>query len=841
MITFANHIYISMINKILLLLQAFFWLLFGVMAAGAQSSGGSHPGAILQKLEKLNTLGTVLYVAAHPDDENTRLLSWLANERKMRTVYLSLTRGDGGQNLLGSEQGVELGMIRTHELLEARKVDGAEQAFARCYDFGYSKTPEETFLFWNYEEALADVVWAIRLYRPDIIINRFPAEGGGGHGHHTASAQLALDAFTAASDPARFPEQLKQVQPWQAKRVVHNSFNFRNAHASNFEGQIALDVGGYNPFLGLSYGEMASESRSMHKSQGFGVARGRGVQMEYFKRLAGDTAVTEIFQNINTSWSRVKNGKEIELIIRKTISSFNPSKPELSLSGLFVILRKIRSLEDPYWRAVKEKEVEQLIADCSGLWLDANASGFYSTREAIVEMTLTVLSRLSGDFKLERVRVHLTDSVTSLSLNANKPVVLTAALQIPYDAPYSNPFWLDNPVLGGLFNVPSKEMAHKPWNDDFLNVTFTLTHMGDEISYTVPVNYKWTDPVRGEIYRPLEILPKLSATPVGDLMLFTSHEPQTASFRLSCLSGTVEETLRMRVPDGWRIEPAEKKVSLAGKGKDTLIHFTVTPPPPSDDRMAGAQPELILMSDSDPVFSVRRIEYDHIPNLVSLRESRIKLITLSMSSNVRKIGYIEGAGDEVARCLRQAGFEVEILSANRILNSSLSEFGAIITGIRAYNAKDEMESYYQPLMRYVEEGGNLIVQYNTNNFISSLKSDIGPYPFKITRNRVTDEHASVTFVNPSHPVLNRPNKITSADFNHWVQERGLYFAGEPTTEYENILRWNDPGEQPQDGALIIARKGKGHFVYTGIAFFRQLPAGVPGAYRLMANLINLGQ
>lgn len=813
----------------------------GVNPSVAQTSGQGHPGMILQKLEKLNTLGAVLYIAAHPDDENTRLLSWLANERKLRTVYLSLTRGDGGQNLIGSEQGVELGMIRTRELLEARKVDGAEQAFARCYDFGYSKTPEETFRFWNYEEALADVVWAIRLYRPDIIINRFPSTGEGGHGHHTASALLALDAFTAAADPARFPEQLKQVQPWQAKRIFHNSFNFRNAPASNFEGQIALDVGGYNPLLGISYGEMASESRSMHKSQGFGVARGRGVQMEYFKRLTGDTAVTEIFQNINTSWSRVKNGNQIEMLIRKTISTFNPSKPERSLSALFVILQKIRSLDDAYWRDVKEKEITQLISDCAGLWFEANATGYYATREAIVEMTLTALSRLTGDLKLERIRVHLADSTTSLPLETNKPVVLKTALQVPYNAPYSNPFWLEKPVNGGLFNVPSGAMVHKPWNDDFLKVTFILSLKGTEIAYTVPVNYKWTDPVRGEIYRPFEILPKLAATPVSDLLLFTSHEPQTASFRLSCLSGSVKEILRIKVPDGWRIEPAEMHFTLSGTGNDTLIHFTVTPPPPSDDRMAGSQPELVLMLGSDPAHSVRRINYDHIPNLVSLRESRIRLITLSMESNVKKIGYIEGAGDEVARCLQQAGYDVEVLSSNRILNSSLSEFGAIITGIRAYNSREEMESYFKPLMNYVEEGGNLIVQYNTNNFISSIKSDIGPYPFKITRNRVTDEGAPVTFVNPSHSVLNRPNKITMADFNHWVQERGLYFAGEPAPEYENIIRWNDPGEQPQDGALIIARKGKGHFIYTGIAFFRQLPAGVPGAYRLMSNLINLGK
>lgn len=805
-----------------------------------EKSDGAH---ILQRMHKLNTLGSVLYVAAHPDDENTRLLSYLANERKYRTVYISLTRGDGGQNLIGKEQGEELGMIRTRELLEARKVDGAEQAFARCNDFGYSKGPEETFSFWNKEEALADMVWAIRKFRPDVIINRFPTTGEGGHGHHTASAILATEAFRAAADSSKFREQLKYVTTWQAKRIFHNSFNFRNQPANNFEGQIQLDVGGYNPLLGLSYGEIAADSRSMHKSQGFGVARSRGTQFEYFKRLDGDTAVQEIFQNINTSWNRVAGGEKIGQMVSKMISGYDVSKPENSLPQLFKILNAVRSLKDSYWKEVKEKEVLDLIQSCAGLWVEANSINHYAVRGEAVDLTLSVISRLAEGMELKSIRVHEADSATALKLTKNNPVTIKSAILIPEIAPLTTPFWLEQPHRDGMYAVNDQQMVDKPWNESFINVTFQLTWQGQSVSYTVPLNYKWTDPVRGEVYRPFEVLPKLSLTPSDNVVLFTDGKPQSITLRLKNMAEYTAGTLLANAPPGWTVSPSQLRMSISGKGKEETVTFIVTPPAPSD-AASGTNSEITFSFDQNgkpETYNIRRIEYDHIPYLVLLKQSKVKLVSMNVTGNNKKIGYIEGAGDDVARCLKQAGFEVDILDENKIFKSSLSQYAAIITGIRAYNTIQQMESYYPYLMKYIDDGGNLIVQYNTFNFISSLTSDIGPYPFKITRNRITDEKSPVVFVQPDHPVLNVPNKITASDFNNWVQERGLYFAGEMAPEYQNIINWNDPGEESLKGGLIIAKKGKGNFIYTGISFFRQLPAGVEGAYRLMVNMINLGK
>ncbi len=811
--------------------------------SGAQVPANNDGAHILLRMQKLNTLGSVLYVAAHPDDENTRLLSYLSNERKYRTVYISLTRGDGGQNLIGKEQGEELGMIRTRELLEARKVDGAEQAFARCNDFGYSKSPEETFSFWDKEEALADMVWAIRKFRPDVIINRFPTTGEGGHGHHTASAILAVEAFKAAADSNKFKEQLKFVGTWQANRIFLNSFNPRNQPAFNFDGQIKLDVGGYNPLLGLSYGEIAAESRSMHKSQGFGVARSRGEQIEYFKRLDGDTAVTEIFQNINTAWGRVKGGDKIGPVISKMIAGFEVSHPEKSLPHLFKILSLVKSLNDSYWREVKEKEILELIQSCAGLWLEANARNHYAVRGEPVDLTLSVISRLAEGMELKGVRIHEADSATSMRLEKNKPVTIKSAILIPELAPLTTPFWLEKPHRDGMYEVNNQLMVDQPWNESFINVNFSLSFAGQTVNYTVPLNYKWTDPVRGEVYRPFEILPKLSITPSDEVVLFTDSKPKTITIRVKNMGEYAAGTLMANAPPGWTVSPSQLRMSLSGKGKEEMITFTVTPPAPSDAD-SGTDHEITFAFDQNgkpETFSIGRIEYDHIPYLVLLKQSKVKLVSMNVAGNNRKIGYIEGAGDDVARCLKQAGFDVEILDENKIIKGSLSQYSAIITGIRAYNTIEQMETYYPFLMKYIEEGGNLIVQYNTFNFISSLKSDIGPYPFKITRNRVTDEKSPVSFLLPDHPVLNSPNKITQADFNNWVQERGLYFAGDPAPEYQNIISWNDPGEEPLQGGLIIAKKGKGNFMYTGISFFRQLPAGVKGAYSLMVNMINLGQ
>jgi LmbE family N-acetylglucosaminyl deacetylase len=329
-------------------------------------------------LKKLNVLGSVLYIAAHPDDENTRLLTYFSKDRLYRTGYLSLTRGDGGQNLIGDEQGIELGLIRTQELLSARRIDGAEQFFSRAFDFGFSKTPQETFTKWDKEKILSDVVWVIRQFQPDVILTRFPTTGEGGHGHHTASAILANEAFNAAADPSRFPEQLKYVQPWQPKRILWNGFNFGgNANTANND-LFHFDVGGYNPVLGKSYGEISADSRSQHKSQGFGIARSRGEAMEYFKSTGGSAPVNDLFEDVDVTWKRVKGGEKVQQLINSVLATFDFMQPQKSVPQLVEIYKTLNTLTPSYWRDQKIKEVKNLIEGASGLWIEGFTNQQYA-------------------------------------------------------------------------------------------------------------------------------------------------------------------------------------------------------------------------------------------------------------------------------------------------------------------------------------------------------------------------------------------------------------------------------------------------------------------------------
>ncbi len=828
-------------NRTGILLLFFLYSVFNSLYAQPQIHYSSSE--IQLALEKLNTLGTVLYVAAHPDDENTRLLSYLANERKYRTVYLSVTRGDGGQNLIGNEQGYQLGMIRTRELLAARNIDNAEQTFTRCNDFGYSKTPDETFRFWNHDEALADVVWAIRKYRPDVIINRFPTTGEGGHGHHTASAILSVEAFRAAGDSTRFRSQLKYVSTWQAKRIFFNSFNFRNQPPSNFAGQIKLDVGGYNALLGKSYGEIASESRSMHKSQGFGVARSRGEQFEHFVKLDGDTAVHEIFESINTTWKRVRGGDVIQKAIEKIIAQFNPGQPQKSVAPLLDALKMIRKIDDDYWKVVKEKELSEIIIACSGLWFEAVAGNYYAAPGDSVQISVNIISRIQPDIIVHQVSIHEKDTITEKKLSPNIPFSFRYQYVLHPQTPYTNPYWLNHGSGNGIYDVKEQTMVGKPWNESVINAAFHVSINGVPFLFRIPVTHKWTDPVKGELYRPFEVVPAVSLSGDNDVITFLGSEPKKVTIKLVPAVDSINGKIHFEVPADWNVFPSSIEARLHTKDKPWFFEATVTPPPAASLNINESYYLKTSFESGNNRFtqSVQRIQYDHIPNLVSLRTTKIPMVVLDMKTVARRIGYIEGAGDDVAKCLRQAGFSVDILDEKTVMTASLNHYDAIVTGIRAYNTNDWMANATPALMKYVEQGGNLVVQYNTNNFLGGIKYQPGPYPFNISRERVTDETAVPTFLKPDHTLLNFPNKIMESDFSNWVQERGLYFANELDPNYETVLSWNDPGEKALDGSLIMAKKGDGVFIYTGIAFFRQLPAGVPGAYRLMANILNAGK
>lgn len=806
----------------------------------AQSNQPLNSADIVQGLKKLNTVGSVLYVAAHPDDENTRLLAYLANEKKYRTGYLSLTRGDGGQNLIGKEQGEPLGLIRTQELLAARRVDGAEQFFTRANDFGFSKNPEETFSIWNKDSILADVVLTIRRFKPDVIVCRFPTTGEGGHGHHTASAILALEAFDAAADPKRFPEQLKYTEVWQAKRIFWNTFNFgtTNTTAPN---QLKIDVGSYNPLIGKSYGEIAADSRSNHKSQGFGSAKQRGSAIEYFKLLKGDSVKAELLEGITTNWTRFKGQEKIQKMIDDCIKKFNPQSPENSVADIVAIYKQIQSLDESntqlsYWKKQKLKEAEAVLLSCSGLWMEATATDYIGIPGQDVAITAQIVNRNSNTVTLNSVSYLQSDTSTSLTLKPNELYTFKRKEKLSENLLFSNPYWLNEKHDIGIYKVSSPSLIGKPENESATKIAFQITIQDLHLKIERPLVYKFTDPVKGEIYRPYEILPPATVTIPEKVFVFTDIAPRTIFITVKANAANVTGTLSLKGTDGWNISIKNPEFKLANKGDEVIIEATITANKGAQDGKLEAS---INVNNTIYHKSIKRIEYDHIPYQFILSDAEAGLVNIDLKKTGVNIGYIPGAGDDVPACLKQIGYNVTMLTDELLSNENLSKYNAIISGVRAYNTNDRLQIHYTKLMDYVKNGGNLIVQYNTNNRIGPVLAKIGPYPFTISRDRVTNEKAEVKFSNEKHSALNFPNTITQKDFEGWVQERGIYFATDIDKQYETIFTMNDPNEKASDGSLIIGKYGKGNFVYTGLVFFRELPAGIPGAYRLFVNLLSL--
>ena len=787
------------------------YLLIFILASAnilfAQAPRSYTSSEILLQIKKLNTVGSVLYIAAHPDDENTQLIAYLANEKCLRTGYLSLTRGDGGQNLIGSEKGVELGVIRTQELLAARRIDGGEQFFTRAYDFGFSKSPKETFSKWNKDSLLSDVVWVIRNFRPDIIITRFATDGSGGHGHHTASAILAEEAFDAAADPTRFPEQLKYVDVWQTHRMFYNSAaRFLNVNA-DLRGLIKLDVGGYNPLLGKSYGEIAAESRSMHKSQGMGTAAQRGEYFEYFKPLKGDTTgLKDIFERMDFSWKRVKGGEKIGKMIDKIIKEYKFDRPFPSAENIDSLV--VFFINNPYiyYRIL----FAEILFSLGGDYAETITQHYNYCQNENIKAVFNQCQRIKKIYKTDTVKFSFKQ--------------------------ITQPYWLQHGIRNNFYVIDDKINLLK--NNLCLSLSQAMIN-----KETQTPQYKWVDPEKGELYRPLVITPPIMLNLEQKSIVFADNKFKEIKVIVKAGRDSIQTKVKANLPLGWSMQPTFANISLAKKGEEQIVTFNINP---STVTSSGVEKSIIkFIAEVDGVEysqGIKEIKYDHIPIQTLFPEAEAKLVRLDISKKLKRIGYIPGAGDEVQSCLSQLGYEVITITDDMLTKENLSQFESIITGVRAYNTNEKLSTYKQKLMDYVSNGGNLIVQYNTNSFVGPFKGDIGPYPFKITRDRVTDENASVNFELPNHPVLNTPNKITSADFAGWVQERCTYTAGDvDTSKYEMPLSMADPDEKANKGSLIIAKHGKGNFIYTGLAFFRELPAGVPGAYRLLVNMIELGK
>ncbi len=801
---------------------------------------------IYQKIEKLNFLGSVLYIAAHPDDENTKLISYLSKNLHARTGYLSLTRGDGGQNLIGPEIREALGVIRTQELLAARRIDGGEQFFTRANDFGYSKNPTETLSIWDKEKVMSDVVWTIRKFQPDVIINRFDHRTEGRtHGHHTASARLSMEAFELADKKGSFPEQLDYLSTWQPKRMFFNNSwwfygsqeKFKKADKSNM---LAVDVGNYYPLLGKSNTEIASLSRSQHKSQGFGNTAVRGKDLEYIELVKGKMPASQeaIFAGINTSWSRLKNGKEIGELVSEIQRDYDFKNPSHSIPKLLQVYTKIEQLENKHWQEIKLKEVKEIIASAAGLYLEAYAENQIATPNDSVKVNIEVTNRNELDIKVYDVcvnKVNFTKSIQK-NLSNNTSYNTTVDFKLPKEIAYSSPYWLDLPHTIGMYKVPEQLKRGKPENDAALKAIFNLSINGTKLNFTKPVVYKTNDAVKGEVYKPFLIVPKISLKVEPEILIFNESTSKEIILKVKNNSSATEGELRLEAGENWQIEPTFIPVNFQKKGEEKTFRFKITPP---KEKTTSNLKAFFFRKGKKYSQENAIIDYEHIPQQSILSPAEAKLIKLDIKKKGEKIAYIQGAGDKVGESLTQIGYDVTYLTPAEISENKLAQFDAVVVGIRAYNVLESLKYKQKTLFDFVKNGGNMLVQYNTAHALET--KNLAPYSLKLSKNRVTNENAKVDFLAPEHPVLNAPNKITKADFENWVQERGLYFPQEWNKKFTPILGMNDEQETQKKGSLLVAPYGKGYYIYTGLSFFRELPAGVPGAYRLFANLLSLGK
>jgi LmbE family N-acetylglucosaminyl deacetylase len=796
----------------------------------AQAPKAYSSSQIFQQIKKLDVLGSVLYVAAHPDDENTRLLAFLANDKLYRTGYLSMTRGDGGQNLIGDEQGIELGLIRTQELLAARRIDGAEQFFTRAYDFGFTKSPEETFQFWDHDKILSDVVWVIRKFQPDVIITRFPTTGEGGHGHHTASAILAGEAFEAAADPTKFPEQFKYgVKPWQAKRLLWNTFNFGSVNTERPD-QFKIDAGGYNALLGESYGEIAAESRSQHKTQGFGVPSSRGRSLEYFKTIKGSAPEKTLMDGVTTNWERL-NDASMESAVQKLIADYSFTHPEKSLPALLAIYQTLSGGkvvgEDTnhgrYWRDQKLEQVKQIIKECLGLYLEASTKTMFAVQGDSLQVNFVADNRVGGTVNISSVTIQNKKFELNDALPVDENVSHSFNVLIPASAKISQPYWLVEPMNKGSYNVSDQNLIGKAQNDP-QSAVVDLKINGVNFSYTIPIQYKSNDPVKGEEFEPLFVIPKIEIQSNPELALSVNNQPVNIN---------VHTENNASSPDNFSVKTNYSSNVIETK-RDNASYFSIKNPNQKNTETIDWS---AVQGNSVYDLYKKIISYPHIPNIIYFHKAASKLVSFDLKISGKKVGYIPGAGDKVPDALTKMGYEVTMLSAKDITPNNLKQFDAIVTGVRAYNIHEWLNGSYNTLMNYVKDGGVLLVQYNTNNNIGPVKAKIGPYPFTISRNRVTNEDADVTFTDPANSLLNYPNKITQKDFAGWIQERSTYQAENFQPNYKSLFSMHDANESPSDGSLIYTDYGKGRFVYCSLVMFRELPGGVPGAYRLFANLL----
>ncbi len=819
------------------------FVLAGTLLAGPISRGCAAepmtPQDTLRALRAFRELGSVLYVAAHPDDENTQLIAYLARGRGYRTAYLSLTRGDGGQNVIGPEIFEELGVIRTQELLAARRLDGGRQFFTRAIDFGFSKNPTETLRIWDRQAVVSDIVRVIRTFRPDVIITRFSPQGGG-HGHHTASAILAVEAFKLAGDPAAFPVTNDDFPPWQPKRILQDGGGSGRGGGT---GSIRLEVGGDDPVSGEPLGALAARSRSMHKSQGFGDFAGRGgggggPRTSSFTLLAGEPAKSGIMDGVDTTWARFKDGAQIAKLADEAVAKFDLKDPAASLAGLLAIRKQLASLPSRAADIIvseKQQQLDRAIQGCLGL---------------AVETTIPRAEVVPGEV------LHMRHSATIASgegirwLSVTYPTTgerIDQPIELAPDGPRraiwsrpcrprlrsNHPYWLVDDHSVGLFTINLAGLIGRPESP----VAFPIAHRFQIGDQTLEIG---DTPIQaaqqGQPARPLEVIAPVVLRPLSDVRLFAPGAERKVEIDVTAARDGAAGTLDLLAPEGWAVAPRSQPFRLASAGDHVQLSFNVKAPSAPATAILTAVARV-----GNRTWNTGRvvIRYPHIPVQLLQPPARLKAVVLDVAIKGRRVGYIPGAGDKVAEALEEMGYEVTRLSGADLTPEKLAGFGAVVIGVRAYNVRDDLAAHLPALFAYVEGGGTVVAQYNRPNGLRASK--LAPYNLRLSDARVTDENAPVTFLVPDHPVLTTPNKISETDMKGWVQERGIYFPSQWDEHFTPVLASGDPGATPLTGGLLVARHGRGYFVYTGLVFFRELPAGVPGAYRLFANLVSLGK
>lgn len=774
---------------------------------------------IHRQLKQLNNLSHILYLAAHPDDENTRLLSYFVHEKNIKTSYLSLTRGEGGQNLIGEELGTGLGLIRNYELLAARQLDGALQLFSSTVDFGFSKNPEESLDIWNKNQIIKETEDIIQAIKPDIIICRFPTTGEGGHGHHTASAMIAIEAYNnTTANPTAFHPQ----------RVVFNAFRFGNRNTIK-DGQFKIETQQYQPGLGLSYGQLAGISRSIHRSQGVGTPQNIGVDHEYFELLAGNPIEDDLI-GIDISWNRVGH-PEISKMIENVISNFDFTSPRNSIPALIQIRQYIKAnVKDDYWKKEKLKDLDNIIIHCAGILIEALSEVPETSRDAQINIKLNAIAR-TNNVKISKIAWE--NKILSADINLQNDYLSTQNLQvfIGKNHPITQPFWLEKESNNSHYVYDKKNLLENSINNPAkLDVGITIS--GEEFNFKLPIAYKYLHPLRGDVIELMRITPDIVINPLQDVLFIKKNGQNSFSLKLKAYASFKDINLSIKNDAGDLIH--SQTLRNVTPLKDTVINIIL-------EKNANIQQNIfITASTGDQTFEYAQnyIKYDHLPELIYYTKARIKTVNPQWNIPQQKIAYIHGAGDNIPMTLKNMGLNIEVLPESSLTQSEvLNSYSTIILGIRAYNTLAQMDTYMDFLLKYVHNGGRLIVQYNTSNNL--FTQNLGPYPFKISRDRVTEENARVSILENNDPLLNHPHKLTPEDFNGWIQERGLYFPSDVDNRYKLILSMHDKGEVPLNTSIMYAPYGKGVFIYTGLSFFRQIPAGQVGAIKLFLNCIEL--